>query len=895
MGNSFHGLSTEATLKAVGGSLDGLSSVEANKRLASYGPNEIKDAIRVSPLRIFLKQFDSIVIWILIAATVLSAFLREYIDAVVIGVILILIAVLGFVQEYRAERAIEALKKLSSLRAKVIRNGLRTDIDAKELVPGDLILIETGDKVPADAHLLEVFNLKTQEAALTGESQPISKITGPVAENAPLAERLNSLFSGTVVVNGRGKAVITETGMQTEIGKIARMLEETKPEPTPLQVKMDQLGRVIGVIVICIAFVIFGMGVLKSETALQDLLSLDFIGFMKDSTGLLLTAIAVAVAAIPEGLPAVVTISLALGTQRMLKRHALVRRLPSVETLGSTTVICSDKTGTLTKNEMTVKKIYTNGKIFEVTGSGYSPHGQFLYKGKPAKIDEIEMLLVIGAQNNDSELQGASISGDPTEGALVVAAAKAGFAKQELSAHLPRVDEIEFTSERKIMTTLHNRQGEMLAYVKGAPEIVLGLCAYVLDEGEVRKITDEDMQEILRVNREFADDALRVLGFAYRAVMKGTPRGQIEKNLVFVGMQGMIDPARDEVKLAIEKCREAGIKVIMITGDQEMTAKAVAQEIGIVGKSMTGAQLEKVQDLDSVVDEIGIFSRVNPEHKLKIVDALRKRGHIVAMTGDGVNDAPALKRADIGVAMGITGTDVSKEAASIILTDDNFASIVNAIEEGRGTYDNIRKYFGFLISGNIGEVIVIFLGILFGLPLPLTATQILLINLVTDGLPALALSADPFEPHAMRRKPRKKTEPIYKGLWAYIVLYPILMTIAALSTFVYFYDGTFATLLKAQTATFLMISMFELYQAFTCRSTLYPVWQVGYFKNKYLVLAVAASLMVIAASVFIPAVGKVLGMAPLSVVEFLAIMALASIGGIAIELSKLLRQRRAAA
>ena len=891
MANQYHAKTSSEAIKLLESSPIGLSSNEAARRLAQYGPNEIKDAAKISPLKIFLKQFDSMVIWILMFATVVSAFLHEYIDAIVIGVILVLIAVLGFFQEYRAEKAIEALKRLASLKAKVMRDGKRIEIDSKDLVPGDIIIIEAGDKVPADARLIEAVNLKTQEAALTGESQPVTKNIEPVAESASLGDRLNSLFSGTICVNGRGKAVVISTGMQTEIGKIATLIEQAKPEPTPLQVKMDQLGKVIGIIVLAIAAIIFVMELVFDPLAREHLITGNMVEFLKEATSALISAIAVAVAAIPEGLPAVVTISLALGTQRMLKRNALVRRLPSVETLGSTTVICSDKTGTLTKNEMTVRRIYTQGKEIEVTGSGYSPKGEFLHKGKPASMDDLEMVLSIGALNNDSQLSNSSIMGDPTEGALVVAAAKAGFSKKELESHLPREDEIEFTSERKLMTTLHRHHGEQLAYVKGAPEIVLSLCTSILEEGDIRKLTEDDKKKILAMNHKFADSALRVLGFAYRTVMKGTPRNQIEKSLVFVGMQGMMDPAREEVKVAIERCNEAGIRVVMITGDQELTAKAVAREIGIVGKSMTGAELEKINDLESVVEDIGIFARVNPEHKLKIVDALKKKGHVVAMTGDGVNDAPALKRADIGVAMGITGTDVSKEASSIILTDDNFASIVNAVEEGRGTYDNIRKYFGFLISGNIGEVMIIFLGIIFGLPLPLTATQILLINLVTDGLPALALSADPFEPHAMKRKPRKKTEPIYQGLTPFMVLYPILMTIASLSVFCFFFFGE-GNLLKAQTATFLTISMFELYQAFTCRSTIYPSWQVGYFKNKWLILAVGTSVSVIAASIFIPTFGAVLGMAPLSVMEFLAISALSSIGAIAIEFTKLFNLRK---
>ncbi|MBI2652026.1 calcium-translocating P-type ATPase, PMCA-type [Candidatus Woesearchaeota archaeon] len=849
----------------------GFSQAEAEERLKQYGLNEIKEGKKISPWEIFFGQFKSVVIWILIIATVTSGFLKEYIDAIVILIIVILIAVLGFTQEYRAERAIEALKKLASLKAIVIRDGQKKEINSKELVPGDIIILETGDKVPADARIIEVLNLQTQEAALTGESRPVSKITKELPENTGVSDRKNMAFSGTIVASGRAKAIVVVTGMQTEIGKIATMIEQVKPELTPLQKKMDQLGKILGYITIAIAIVVFIVGFLLHEAPLLKML---------------LVAVSLAVAAIPEGLPAVVTISLALGTQKMLKKNALIRRLPSVETLGSTTTICTDKTGTLTVNEMTVKKLFVNGKIIDVTGVGYETKGQFLYKDKQAGIDEIELLLRIGALNNNAELKDENLIGDPTEGALIVSAAKASLIKEELEIEWSRIDEIEFTSERKLMTTIHKHRGERIAYVKGAPEIVLKICNYIDVNGKVKKLTERDKNEILEINKEFADEALRVLGFAYKTLTDTNP----EKNLIFVGLQGMIDPPREEVKVAIEKCKKAGIKVIMITGDHEITAKAVAKEIGLSGKAITGQHLDEIKNLEDWVDDIAIFARVNPEHKIKIIDALKKKGHVVAMTGDGVNDAPALKKADIGIAMGVIGTDVSKEASAMILTDDNFASIVNAVEEGRGVYDNIRKYIGFLLSGNISEVLIIFLGIIFGLPLPLTATQILLINLVTDGLPALALSADPYEPNAMSRKPRKQDEPIFKGLNPFLIYYPLLMTITALLIFSWFYFHK-ANLFHAQTATFLTISMFELYQAFASRSTIYPAFKVGIFKNKYLILAVLSSFAVIAASIFIPSFGKFLDMAPLTIWQFMFIVIVSSIGAIIIELCKYFKTR----
>ena len=869
----FHDKKVELVLAELKTRKEGLSNSEAEERLKQLGLNEIKEGKRITPFEIFLNQFKSVVLWILIIATLISAFLKEYIDAIVIFVIIILIAVLGFILEYRAERAIEALKKLASLKSLVIRNGQKQEIDSKNIVQGDVIVLETGVKIPADARLIEVFNLQTQEAPLTGESTPVKKDTIELPEKTSVADMKNTVFSGTVVTAGRAKAVVIATGMHTEIGKIAEMIEEVKPESTPLQKKMDLLGKWIAKIVIVVAVVIFTVSMFFQDLPLIDIFIL---------------AVAVAVAAIPEALLAIVTMSLALGTKRMLKRNALVRRLPSVETLGSTTVICSDKTGTLTADKMTVRKLFVNNKVIDVTGIGYETKGQFLFKGKQIKSDEIELLLKIGALNNDSELKGTLI-GDPTEVALIVSAAKAGISKDDLDIEFPRVDENEFTSERKMMTTIHKRQGEKISYVKGAPEIVLKLCNYINIDGVVKKLSEQEKAEILEVNKGFADNALRVLGFAYKTVTDTLP----EKNLIFAGLQGMIDPPREEVKVAIEKCRKAGIKVVMITGDHEITAKAVARELGLEGKSVTGQQLDEIENLDDIVEDIAIFARVNPEHKIKIVDALKKKGHIVAMTGDGVNDAPALKKADIGIAMGITGTDVRKEASAMILLDDNFASIVNAIEEGRGTYDNIRKYIGFLLSGNIGEVLIIFFGIIFGLPLPLTATQVLLINLVTDGLPALALSADPFEPNAMSRKPRKQDEPIYKGLNPYLIYYPIAMTAVALSVFcwIYFNNGN---LLQAQTATFLTIGMFELYQAFASRSTIYPVFKVGIFKNKWLIIAAASSFAVIASSIFIPSFGKYLDMSPLSLMQFVVICVISSIGAVIIEISKHLKSRNEA-
>ena len=868
----------EDLFKELGSGKNGLSSGEAESRLQKYGLNEIKEGKKVSALSIFLNQFRNVVIWVLIFATALSAFLGEWIDVIVVAIIIVLIAVLGFFMEYKAERAIDALKKFASLKATVIRNGQKRAIDSKNLVLGDIIALQTGDKVPADSRLIEIVNLQTQEGALTGESTPIAKELKVLDEKTPLADRRNMAFSGTIIVGGRAVAIVVATGMNTEIGKIATMIEDAEREPTPLQKKMDKLGKLLGKFVIGIAIIITIVGMI-----FQDKPFLEMIKF----------AAAVAVAAIPEALAGVVTITLSLGTKRMLKKNALVRRLPSVETLGSTTVICTDKTGTLTLNKMTVRKIYANGKVIDVTGAGYDMEGQFLYNSKEIPMGDIELLLRIGALNNDADLKGNELIGDPTEGALIVSAGKKGLSREQLFAEYKRIDEIEFTSERKMMTTIHQYKKQKFSYVKGAPEMVLDRCDYALVDGKAKKLSPKDKKEILKVNMEFAGNALRVLGFAFREFKD---KNSAEKSLIFVGLQAMIDPPREEVKPAIEKCNKAGIKVIMITGDHEITAKAIAQELGLQGRSITGQQLDEIKNLQDIVEDIAVFARVNPQHKIQIVDALKKKGHIVAMTGDGVNDAPALKKADIGIAMGITGTDVAKEASAMILLDDNFASIVNAVEEGRGIYDNIKKYLGFLLSGNIGEVMIVFLGIIFGLPLALTATQILLINLVTDGLPALALTTDPFEPNAMSRKPRKQDESIFKGLKPFLIYYPIAQVATALSIFVYVLKVE-NNVLMAQTAAFLTIGMFEIYQSLASRSTIYPAIKVGLFKNKWLILAFVSSFLVISTSIFMPKIGDVpygeaLDMIPLNPGLFWFIVAISSLGAIIIEISKYFNSRK---
>jgi Ca2+-transporting ATPase len=820
-----HDKNIEKIFKELNTGKEGLTEKEAELRLKKYGYNEIKEGKKISPLKIFLQQFNSAVVYILIAALIISLSLGERIDAIVIGVILILNALFGFYQEYRAEKSIEALKKMASLKATVIREGKEKEIDAKLLVPGDIIKLVEGDKIPADSRIFELANLQTQEATLTGESTPVKKELKILPEKTPLADRINMVFSGTVVTAGKGKAIITGTGMGSEIGKIAKLIQETEQEKTPLQKKLNQLGKWLGVVTVIISIIVFLGGILKGGNLME----------------FFIVAVALAVAAIPEGLPAVVTIGLSIGSMRMVKRNALVRKLPSVETLGSTTVICSDKTGTLTKNEMTVKKIYSNGKIIDVTGSGYEKKGEFLFNNKKVNAKEIELLLKIGALNNDASLTDGKVIGDPTEGSLIVSAAKAGLKKEELEKKHKRIDEIPFSSERKIMTTVHNFNSEKIAFVKGAPEIVLNLCKSISENGKIKKLTKKKRKEILQINQEFGNSALRVLGFAFKTVVN---RDRIEKNLTFVGLQGMIDPPRMEVKDSIKKCKRAGIKVIMITGDHEITAKAIGKEIGIEGDSITGDELERMKerDLEKQVEGIAIYARVNPEHKIKIVDALKKKGHIVAMTGDGVNDAPALKKADIGVGMGITGTDVAKEASDMILTDDNFASIVNAVEEGRGIYDNIKKFVEYLLSSNLGEVLTLFIAIMLGFPLPLIAIMILWINLVTDGLPALALSVDPSEPNIMERKPRNPKEKIISNpVIVRMLIVGFTMMIGTLAIFKFYRPET--NIMYAQTIAFSTLMFYQMFNVLNCRSETNSLFKIGVFTNMKLWGAILISIL----------------------------------------------------
>ncbi|MCW8816181.1 MAG: HAD-IC family P-type ATPase, partial [Chlorobium sp.] len=725
--------SIEKVLEKLGTTSGGLSTKEAEVRLARYGENRLREKDRISIWEILSQQFSSLLVWLLIFAVAVSLFFGDVLESAVIGFILIVNSAIGFFQEFRAEKALEALKKISGFKAKVFRDGLVVKLETRLLVPGDIILLETGDRIPADARLLEIMNLETQESMLTGESTPVQKSADTVNVDAPLAERFNMLYSGTIVSKGRATAVVTQTGMGTELGRIAELLSaDRESRKSPLQNKLNHFSRRLALLVILAAVVIFFLTWASGEDLLETFK----------------TAISLAVAAIPEGLPAVVALTLAKGVQRMVKQNAIVRHLPAIETLGSSSVICSDKTGTMTMNRMRVRKVYAGGRQIELEEDR---------EEDAASRKDQELLFRSGALCNDARLNpDGGIFGDPTEAALLLSSGNYGQDMVLLTEHYPRIDEIGFDSERKMMSTLHESPGEeKVMYTKGAPDVLLQHCSYVMKGGEAVPLDDVLYHEILRVNESFAADALRVLGCAWKAVRDDGDFA--EEHMVFIGLQAMNDPPRPEVVDAVAECRTAGIRVIMITGDQKLTAEAIGQELGIDGQAMTGAELDKVADVGDVVEEVSIFARVSPEQKIRIVKALQNRGHVVAMTGDGVNDAPALKQADIGVAMGRGGTDVAREASAMVLTDDNFASIVRSVEEGRAIFDNLRKFVFFLLSSNVSEVLIIVLAVLAGLKLPLVAIQILWVNLITDGLPALALGFEPRARDIMQRPPIAKS------------------------------------------------------------------------------------------------------------------------------------------
>ena len=823
----------------------GLSSQEVAQRQQKYGLNELKEAKKRSLFILFLEQFKNLVVIILIFATIISIFIGEIVDAIVILLIVVFNAVFGFVQEYKAEKSIEALKKLSSLSATVIRDGKQALIPTKQLVPGDIILLKEGDKVPSDARIIEIINLQAQEASLTGESNPVSKSIIILKDPTPIGDQKNMVFSSTIITRGKAKAVVVQTGMNTQIGKIATLITKVEDDTTPLQEKLGKLGKTLGYGSLGVCAIIMLVLIFVHDKFLDALI----------------TSVSLAVAAVPEGLPAVVTISLSLGVKRMVKKNALIRRLPSVETLGSTDIICTDKTGTLTKNEMTVTKAYVNNSEISVTGTGYSAVGEFLSGNRPYISKELNLMLTCGALCNDSYItfEKKEIVGDPTELALVVSARKLNINQNSLNKLNPRTDEIPFSSDTKYMITKNKYQDKDFVFAKGAPDVILKLCDRIQINDRIRNISKEDISNILKANENFGGQALRVLGFAY----KQDDKNKLESSLIFIGLQAMIDPPRDSIKSDIQTCYDAGIKVIMITGDHKTTAVAIAKQIGLKANALSGEELDALseKELYDKVESYDVYARVSPEHKLMIVDALKKRGHVVAVTGDGVNDAPALKRADIGIAMGITGTDVTKETSDMILTDDNFSSIVNAIEEGRTIYSNIQKFVGYLLSVNAAEILIIFLAVILNLPLPLIAVQILWMNLVTDGLPAIALAVDPPQKNVMKQKPRPPKENILnKQLIFNIVVINILIT---LGIFALFLDDLPQSVIKAQTTAFTTLVIFEMVAIFFIRHSL----GTKVFTNKYLYLAILSSILLQLVIIYSP-LNKFFKTVPLSLVDW---------------------------
>jgi len=918
----------------------GLTSEQAHQRLAQYGANELVERPRPGFLKLLFDQFNNFLVIILIVAAVISLFLGEVVDAVAIMAIVALNAILGVVQESKAEQALAALKKMAAPSAFVIRDGHRISIPAKELAPGDIVLLEAGNYVPADMRLLETVNLKVEEASLTGESVPVNKDARMVLDrDIPLGDRKNTAFMSTLITYGRGTGLVTATGMHTQIGMIAEMLQSYEEEDTPLQQKLDQLGKFLGIFSLAICVVIFVYGVIR-DTNPGQIFAQSLSAYLAEHTGeiveLFMTAVSLAIAAVPEGLPAVVTICLALGMQRMVKRHALIRKLPAVETLGCATVICSDKTGTLTQNEMTVVQGWAGGQEFRVSGEGYTPEGKFTNLSgaslQPLMQTASSMLLHGAVLCNDARLEVSGqengqttyrMVGDPTEGALVVAAAKAGLTRELAEERYPRVLEIPFDSDRKRMVTFHALPQDLasaaaiaspdglaaavpgvpyLTFVKGAPDIVLNFCNAYRRDGQVTALTDEMRQQILEANRKMASQALRVLGVAYRPLHElpaAEEAVQVENDLVFIGLLGMIDPARPEVKDAVAVAHGAGLKTVMVTGDYRDTAMAIAAEIGMLspgGKVLTGTDLDKLSEseLADIVEEVDAYARVSPAHKMKIVEAFKARGHVVAMTGDGVNDAPALKRANIGVAMGISGTDVTKETADMVLTDDNFASIVSAIEEGRIIFSNIRKFVFYLISCNVCEILVIFIAMLAGLPIPLTPIQLLWLNLVTDGAPALALGLEKGDPDVMKRPPRPPKEPVInRDMTIGTIVQGVVKTGCVLAAFLWGLKAYPGNLIEAQTIAFMTLASAELVRAFSARSELYSMFKIGLLSNKWMVYAVSLSFVLLLIVIYTPFLQTFFNTTFLPVRDWLVITPMVLLPTLAAEATKFFLRQQA--
>ena len=877
----------------------GLSNAEAAKRQQTYGPNRLEGEKEKSFLAMMLDQLKDFLVIILMVAAVISMVLGEVLDGSIILAIVVINTILGIYQENKASNALKALKEMANPHAKVLRDGHVVEVESHEIVPGDVVVLDAGDYVPADLRLNETMNLKIDEAALTGESVPVEKDADAILDKeASLGDRINSAFMGTVVTYGRGRGVVTHTGMATEMGNIAGMLATGGEEATPLQKKLDSLGKLLGIVCLAVCALIFVLGLLRGMPPFE----------------IFMTAVALAVAAIPEGLTVVVTVVLAMGMQRMVKVNAIIKRLSAVETLGSTTVICSDKTGTLTQNKMTIEKLYHDGEMYNVTGTGYSPTGEIVDKDGQKAGDKLRHLVEGALLCNDAtyDQEEERIIGDPTEGAMVVLAYKDGMESDEWNEKYPRIQEIPFDSTRKLMSTFHQMERGNVMYTKGAPDELLKRCVQVETADGIKELDEATRGRILETNKSLAESALRVIAVAYKNVDVINANFDEEENLVFVGLMGMIDPPREEAKDAIDVCKQAGIHVKMITGDHHITASAIGEKLGILSEAgaIEGREINEMTDeqLQEVVKTTNVFARVSPEHKVRLVDAVRANGDIAAMTGDGVNDAPSLKRADIGIAMGITGTAVSKEAADMILTDDNFASIVKAVSEGRTIFANIRKVVGFLLSCNIGEILVIFFAMLFNMPIPLAATQLLAINLITDAFPAFALGMEKAEAGVMDRVPRDPKEAIVNGKMAIAVsIQSIFLAIGSLASFLFGYNAhapistMFNTatidqvaLAEAMTCCFLTLVLGELLRAYSARSENVSVIRMKVFSNSYLNKCVLASFVFMIAAIYVPFLNPVFSTVPLTWREAAVAVLLSVLPLIGGELAKLVKEKELA-
>lgn len=857
---------------------NGLSCKAVHKKREKFGWNELSEGERPSAILLFFNQFKDFMVLVLLAATLISGLLGEYLDAVAIMVIVLINGFLGFLQENKAEKSLQALKNLSAPQVTVLREGEWQKINSKEVVPGDIIRFASGDRIGADMRIIVANNLEIEESALTGESIPAPKFTEPIVEtNPPLGDLANMAFKGTLVTRGNGVGVVTAIGMSTVMGNIAGMIQTAESVMTPLQRRLDQLGKILISVALVLTVLVVITGIIHGH----------------DVYTMFLAGVSLAVAAIPEGLPAIVTIALSLGVQRMIRKNAIVRKLPAVETLGCASIICSDKTGTMTQNKMTVTKIWNGGKDWDVTGTGYHLEGDFFYQDHKVDVlkeKTLQQLLIFGALCNNASVSvtgnEVELDGDPTEGALLIAALKAGYEKQTLLNEFTVEKEYPFDSERKMMSVLvKDRSGRRLIISKGAPDVLITKCQRALWGETLKPINDFIRKEVDGAVEELAVQALRTIAVGCKELHSpDVPQTaqEAESGLTFIGLFGMIDPPRPEVKAAVEECRQAGIKTIMITGDHVVTARAIAKQLGILetGKEsrnvMDGQMLDEmsVQELEGTVEDVGVFARVSPEHKLKIVKALQNRGHVVAMTGDGVNDAPAIKAADIGIAMGITGTDVSKEASSLILLDDNFATIKAAIKEGRNIYENIRKFIRYLLASNVGEILVMLFAMLLYLPLPLVPIQILWVNLVTDGLPAMALGLDQPEENVMHRKPRHPKEGVFaRKLGWKIVSRGFLIGIVSLIAFIIVYRRDPSDLSYAQTIAFTTLVLSQLIHVFDCRSEI-SVFSRNPFENKYLVWAVISSALLTVAVIYIPVLQPIFHTVPILPLDWLLVVGL---------------------